>query len=776
MTETVPTYPSGLRWLPFWLPILFWAASPPPCDAAPPDMDWLAAYDVVWTAPSADCHGSMPLGNGDISLNAWVQADGDLCFYIGKTDLWDENGRLLKLGLVRVKLSPNLFAPGGQFRQQLKLQDGMMIVTAAPSGPSDATTTVRLWVDANHPTVHLTIEGPAASDATASFELWRKTPTPLPSLEVSDLLAGGPKDMAGVVPVVVEPDTVLQNLPEGIGWYHRNVKSVGPELVMKLQDLSEAPWKDPLPQRTMGAIICAEGGLRVDDQHLASTAKTRHAFSIYVLTQQPVTADAWLASLRSIIQEVESKSFDARLAAHRNWWRAFWSRSKIDIHDHPGGTDTPGHDVARGYQLQRFITACAGRGAYPIKFNGSIFTVPHASGPGDADYRRWGPGYWWQNTRLPYISMCTAGDFDLMQPLFHMYGGEVLAVSKYRTQRYFGFDGAYFVECIYPWGAVFQDSYGWTPPAAERKDKLQSLGYHKYEWVGGLELAWLMHDYYDHALDEPFRERTLLPTAVAVLKFFDHYYKTAPDGKLVMHPSQALETWWDCTNPMPELAGLHAVCGRLLALPAGRLPDADRAFVAQLHNKLPALPTHELNGVKMLAPAERFAQKSNVENPELYAVFPFRLVSFEKDNADLGVQALRHREDKGAFGWRQDDIFMAYLGLTTEARDSVVQRARNKDPESRFPAFWGPNYDWVPDQDHGGVLMKAVQAMLLQTEGREIFLLPAWPKEWDVTFKLHAPYQTTLEGEVRDGELASLRVEPESRRADVQVIARPRGG
>ena len=49
---------------------------------------------------------------------------------------------------------------------------------------------------------------------------------------------------------------------------------------------------------------------------------------------------------------------------------------------------------------QRFIDACAGRGRYPIKFNGSIFTVPYPGEPGDADYPRWGPGYWWQNTRL----------------------------------------------------------------------------------------------------------------------------------------------------------------------------------------------------------------------------------------------------------------------------------------------------------------------------------------------------------------------------------------
>ena len=65
--------------------------------------------------------------------------------------------------------------------------------------------------------------------------------------------------------------------------------------------------------------------------------------------------------------------------------------------------------------------------------------------------------------------------------------------------------------------------------------------------------------------------------------------------------------------------------------------------------------------------------------------------------------------------------------------------------------------------------MKTLQAMLLQTDGQKIFLLPAWPKRWDVDFKLHAPQQTVVEGMYRGGKVQSLRVTPESRRADVQM-------
>jgi hypothetical protein len=76
----------------------------------------------------------------------------------------------------------------------------------------------------------------------------------------------------------------------------------------------------------------------------------------------------------------------------------------------------------------------------------------------------------------------------------------------------------------------------------------------------------------------------------------------------------------------------------------------------------------------------------------------------------------------------------------------------------------------VPDQDHGGILLKAFQAMLMQTDGRKIYLMGAWPKEWDVDFKLHAPYNTTVSGTIRNATLKSLTVTPPSRRKDIVIL------
>jgi hypothetical protein len=35
-----------------------------------------ARYDVVWTTASHDASGSMPIGNGEVGLNVWVEEGG----------------------------------------------------------------------------------------------------------------------------------------------------------------------------------------------------------------------------------------------------------------------------------------------------------------------------------------------------------------------------------------------------------------------------------------------------------------------------------------------------------------------------------------------------------------------------------------------------------------------------------------------------------------------------------------------------------------------------
>ena len=423
--------------------------------------------------------------------------------------------------------------------------------------------------------------------------------------------------------------------------------------------------------------------------------------------------------------------------------------------------------VSQAWAVQRYTTACAGTGALPIRFNGSIFTT---SEDGNPDFRRWGNGYWWQNTRLPYYPVYAAGDLEVLEPMFRMYAG-LAGFCARRTRKYLGHGGAYLPECIMPWGDHFPYVYGAQYKWQDRPDKLQDGGWHKYEWVGQLEVALMLLDYHAYTQDDAWFKAKALPAILEYVRFFDEHYAFDEKGRYHMNPSQALETWWDCTNPMPEVAGLTCVTERVLALPGGLLSGEDRALFERIRSRVPELPTRTLaDGRLAYAPAARFAQKRNVEHPELYCVFPFRLCSFEKANAGLGKAAYDARADRRYNGWKQEELFAAYLGMADEAAEHLVDRVlHNSAAGFRWPAYWGPNFDWRPDQCAGGNIQNILQSMIMQHDGDKVFLLPAWPKGWNCEFRLHAPRNTIVEGRVEDGELKGLVVTPASRRADVRV-------
>ena len=174
----------------------------------------------------------------------------------------------------------------------------------------------------------------------------------------------------------------------------------------------------------------------------------------------------------------------------------------------------------------------------------------------------------------------------------------------------------------------------------------------------------------------------------------------------------------------------------------------------------------------MIAPAKTSERVNNVETPQLYPVFPWRIYGVGRDSLQvarntywLDEDALKFRDFKG---WKQDNIWAACLGLTEEAKQLALLKLA--DGPYRFPAFWGPGFDWAPDHNRGGSGMIGLQEMLLQTVGKRILLFPAWPREWDVHFKLHAPGQTTVEAKLESGKLAFLKVTPESRRKDVELM------
>lgn len=718
--------------------------------------DPLATCNVVWTTPSKDHNGSMPIGNGDIGMNVWGEQDGDLLLLLSKTDAWSENHRLLKLGRVRVKLSPNPFIDGAPFTQTLHLRQGEIELSA---GEGAEEVRIRIWVDANRPVIRIEADSESPFDVKAQLEVWRNAQRELEGEEIVSAygLHGTPS------PVYVYPDTIL-TAQDRISWFHRNENSIWED---NLKYLGMASWisqsTDPLLHRTFGGCIQCSGLVNESPAILTSQAPRNHfVLSIHPLCAQVETVDAWLVKLDKAIADNDSHELDLDRELHQAWWNEFWNRSWIRV---TGFADA--ETLTRAYTLQRWISACAGRGAYPIKFNGSLFTVE--GGGFDADYRQWGGPYWWQNTRLLYWPMLASGDVDMMLPLFRMYR-DMLPLAEHRTQTWFGHKGGFVVETMYFWGTHNNSNYGWERDENMPVGEVANPYVHRY-YTSSPELMAMMLDFYDYTGDEKFLRELLLPTCDSLLTFWNEHYSLDETGLMEMYPAQSLETLHDAKNPAPDIAGLRWVLSKLLDLPEGMVGAQRQTSWMDLLKKVPPLPMAEEDGKKhLLAAKEVFSERVNFENPELYAVFPFRFYGVGKPGLDIGRRTFDRREQQGHSGWFQDDTQAAFLGLAETAGAYIVGRAKNKHAESRFPAFWGPNFDWVPDQDHGGNLLMGLQAMILQADDGKIRLLPAWPKKWDLDFKLHAPHNTTVEGRVRNSKVIDVKVTPESRAQDVIIM------
>ncbi|MEA3365885.1 MAG: hypothetical protein U9Q79_09630, partial [Candidatus Hydrogenedentes bacterium] len=184
---------------------------------------------------------------------------------------------------------------------------------------------------------------------------------------------------------------------------------------------------------------------------------------------------------------------------------------------------------------------------------------------------------------------------------------------------------------------------------------------------------------------------------------------------------------------------------------------------------LPMTKTEDARPV-LAAAAEILEPPKNQENPALYAVFPYRLFGVGRPSLDIARRTYASRRVKSHRGWHQEETQAACLGLADEAGQGLLEQLSDQYRAGRFPVNWGPNFDWIPDQDHGSNILMALQHMLLQWKDEALYVFPAWPADWNVEFKLHAPFETIVEGSFVEGKLARLETAPAERRSDIEGL------
>jgi hypothetical protein len=204
-------------------------------------------YNQIWTSQSQNSGESMPCGGGDIGLNVWVEK-GELLFYIARSGTFDENNAMLKLGRVRVKLSPNPL-DGGEFKQQLVLQNGAVTINGKNGR---LTTQIKVWVDVFRPVIHVKVQSNQAVKTEAAFESWR----------YKDRLVNGTEKNEGSWKFAPQKNVITRKdetafTGNSILFYHHNLDSTLFDVTVKQQamDAVKAEMFNPLKNLTFGGTM-----------------------------------------------------------------------------------------------------------------------------------------------------------------------------------------------------------------------------------------------------------------------------------------------------------------------------------------------------------------------------------------------------------------------------------------------------------------------------------------------------------------------------------------
>jgi hypothetical protein len=744
----------------------------------------LDRYNVIWSTPSHNSSESMPVGGCDMGCNVWIE-NGSLYLYAGRSGNFDENNALLKLGRIKITFSPN-FLIGAT--QKLVLKNGLIEIKGSIDNKPFSG---RIWVESNEPVAHIEFSGSKTFTANVEYQSWRTEKKKISSRWVVPTYIDYPGK------VFWYPD-VVKTTDNRITFYHQNNNNdlaIDKEIEQQgLSNISDKLW-NPLRNFVFGGLV--EGENLVSSGHKTGTYLNTPYTSYCLISAKPsnkfrldifghsgyykTTTEYETALFQSYQNKTDlSKPYKE----HQKYWNDFWDRSYIILNGDRNDPKDSIWQVGRNYNLFRFQLGCNAKGEYPTKFNGGLFTFDPVTISKDfvndnPDFRAWGGGVMTaQNQRLLYWPLLKSGDTDIMPQECDFYR-RALNNSELKVKQYWGHGGCCFVDQMNQAGIPCGREYGWNRPK-DFDPTTQYSQWHQYYFTSQLEFSYMVLEYYRFT-GKDISE--YMPFVKASIQFFDEHYRYlskkyfgtefTKDGKYNFYPCQALETYSGIVkNPSDVIAALMRLTTEMQDLPYNYVNKTEKDFYKQMASRLPAISTRIMKGHQTISPAESWEKIINVEIPQLYPVFPWGIFGLTKPNLNMAIDTWKYGVDtapqKNYISWHQDAIFCARMGLVDEAAKITIQKL--KDSDRRYPTFWGPGHDWAPDHNWGGSGMIGLQEMLLQTPGKDILLFPAWPKKWDVDFKLRAPYNTIIEGSYKNGKLIKLKVLPEARRKDLKVL------
>ena len=90
------------------------------------------------------------------------------------------------------------------------------------------------------------------------------------------------------------------------------------------------------------------------------------------------------------------------------------------------------------------------------------------------------------------------------------------------------------------------------------------------------------------------------------------------------------------------------------------------------------------------------------------------------------------------------------------------------ESKTRFPRFWGADFSNLPEENAGiDTLIDTLRSMLIASTGKRVCVLPGWPLDRDVAFRVNSESGLGIEVAYTGGKLERLEVHPKQRTSEV---------
>jgi len=411
-------------------------------------------------------------------------------------------------------------------------------------------------------------------------------------------------------------------------------------------------------------------------------------------------------------------------AAHLNWWKSFWLRSFVDLHD----------PVLENYYYgSLYLLGASSRpGKLAPSLWGNFITTDNAG---------WGGRYFMNyNEEAPYYGVFSSNHADLAEP----YNQMVLAQVPWQKNRTAaaGYQGVAYQRTFSPLTVIAK------PPAPVPVALVKDVERLPADQKSNATFSFLpVFDYYDYTQDKAFLRDKLYPAMRDLDAFWRDFAVRDGQGRWSFEHTSAHEGG-DDVNANLDLGFAHRVESELIAdSEALDIDAAMRPVWKRFSAELSPYPAGDSNGKTVYYMAEKLGAANH--NPRLFApgdqpinleglVFPGENLAIGGDTKELEI-ARNSMEEMNSWGvtpgGNSHNGFCKIFPIAARIgwpADDLMEKFK-----AAILFQWRPS-NLTVFQSGGGIetagSIEAIDSMLLQHEGGVLRVFPDWPADKDAAF------------------------------------------